>query len=72
MTREFIGRTLILVFENGLDALGNLKFVQKTLRNISESLTDADLCIIGDEISKMYPMTLSKICLDEDHVLANR
>jgi hypothetical protein len=69
MARQLIGRTLNLVFENGTNSAGNLKYVQKSLRHIADGLSDDALYTLGNELSKVYPLTLSKICVDEDSVI---
>lgn len=68
-TKTFDGRSLLLVFENGVNALGNPLYISKTISNITEEALLDQIHLVGSKLGELYTLPLNRICIDEDFVI---
>lgn len=69
ITETFDGRTLVLIFENGVNANGDPLYVRKSFKYFTEAATIEQIHTIGMKLATLYDLPLSQICTDEDHIL---
>lgn len=69
MNKEFDGKTLILVLENGVDGKGDPVYLKKSIKNIRETATEQQIYDIGNNLAPLFSQPISSICVDEDYVL---
>ncbi|MDF2699218.1 MAG: hypothetical protein K0Q49_774 [Haloplasmataceae bacterium] len=69
-TKQFDARTLILVFENGVNAKGDPVLVRKSINTLTEEATIDQVHIVGTKLAALYGYPLNSICIDEDFILA--
>ncbi|QVK18907.1 DUF1659 domain-containing protein [Mycoplasmatota bacterium] len=70
MNKEFDGKTLILVLDNGVDGKGNPVYSRKSIKNIRETATEQQIYDVGNSLAPLFSQPISNICVDEDYVLA--
>jgi hypothetical protein len=69
MNKSFDAKTLILVFDNGVDKNGNPAYTRKSIKNIREEVTEAVLYDVGLALAKLFDKVILNVCVDEDYVL---
>ncbi len=71
MNKNFDGKTLILVFENGSDTKGNPLYSRKSIKNIRQDATEEEIYNVGISLASLFPNQLANVCIDEDYILVS-
>ena len=68
-SKQFEARTLILVFENGVNAKGDPILVRKSINTLTETASEDDIYMIADLLKVLYELPLNRVSIDEDFTL---
>lgn len=68
--KNFYGRTLQIVLENGVNESGKMTFKSKNIKSIRESITPDVLYDVALKLSALQSLPLSHVMTDEDFTIS--